>query len=316
MDTLHPHLTRACGYHFGWWSADGEPSQDAVPSKFLRATLVLLAAEAAGASHTAAVPGAVAVELLHNHSLIHDDVIDRDHLRRGRRTVWSVFGTPTAVLAGDALAATAVQHLSQVDTAHARRALVMITDAFRRICAGQAADLQLEKGALVAVEDYLHMAADKTSALLACSVGVGAVLAGADEVTIDRLQAACTDLGLAWQAANDVEDIWGDPAVTGKPPLSDLRQGKMTLPVLAALVSDTPAGRALAARRALCAGHQSEDLQHIADLIVQAGGRAAAERVAQERLISAQNHLRELKVPDASREAFTALFRFIVTRSA
>jgi geranylgeranyl diphosphate synthase type I len=316
VSTLHPQLTHACGYHFGWRSADGKPSTDAVPSKFLRATLVLLAAEAVGGSLHTAVPGAVAVELLHNHSIVHDDVIDQDELRRGRRTVWSAFGTGTAVLAGDALAAVAVEHLSRVETVPARRALVMLVDAFRRICAGQAADLQLERGGAIAVEDYLQMAADKTSALLACAVGVGAVLSGADEATIDRLQAACTDLGLAWQAANDIEDIWGDPAVTGKPPLSDLRQGKMTLPVLAALVSDTPAGRVLAACRASSARYQSEGLEHIADLIVQAGGRAVAEHVAQEKLASAETHLRELQVPDASRQALTALFRFIVTRSA
>ncbi|MFF7802258.1 polyprenyl synthetase family protein [Streptomyces olivaceus] len=316
VDTLHPHLAHACGYHFGWWSSDGEPSAGAVPSKFLRATLVLLAAETVGGNPRAAVPGAVAVELLHNHSLLHDDVIDQDDERRGRRTVWSAYGTGTAVLAGDALAALAVSRLEQTQTAPARRALVMLTNAFQCICTGQAADLELERGGPASVENYLRMAADKTSALLACAAGVGAVLSGADEGTIGRLQASCTDLGLAWQAANDVEDIWGDPAVTGKPPLSDLRQGKMTLPVLAALASGSPAGNELAAHRGSAAGRRTEDLEHIADLIVQAGGRAVAERMARDRLASAESHLRELRVPDLHRDALTALFRFIVTRSA
>ncbi|MFF9858632.1 MULTISPECIES: polyprenyl synthetase family protein [Streptomyces] len=316
VNRLHPHLAHVCGYHFGWWSADGEPSENAVPSKFLRATLTLLAAEAVSESPHTAVPGAVAVELLHNHSLLHDDVIDQDDLRRGRRTVWSAYGTGTAVLAGDALAALSVSHLSRVGTTPARRALVMLLNAFQCICAGQAADLELERGRAVTVEDYLQMAADKTSALLACAAGIGAVLCGADEATIVRLQAACTDLGLAWQAANDVEDIWGDPAVTGKPRLSDLRQGKTTLPVLAALASDTPAGRELAACRTSTTGPDPEDLEHIADLIVRAGGRAATERLALNKLNSAEAHLRKLHVPEPSRHALTALFRFIVTRSA
>lgn len=262
------------------------------------------------------MPGAVAVELLHNHSIVHDDVIDEDELRRGRRTVWSAYGAGTAVLVGDALAAAAAGHLSQMDTAPARRALAMLVDAFRRICAGQAADLELERSGVASVEDYLQMASDKTSALLACAAGIGATLSGADKATIDQLQAACSDLGLAWQAANDVEDIWGDPAVTGKPPLSDLRQGKLTLPVLAALTSDTPAGRELALCRASFTGSDLKDLEHIADLIIQAGGRTAAERLAREKLISAEAHLRKLQVPTSSRQALTALFRFIVTRSA
>ncbi|QFX80089.1 polyprenyl synthetase family protein [Streptomyces sp. SYP-A7193] len=316
VNRLHPHLAHVCGYHFGWWSADGEPSENAVPSKFLRATLTLLAAEAVGESPHTAVPGAVAVELLHNHSLLHDDVIDQDDLRRGRRTVWSAYGTGTAVLAGDALAALSVSHLSRVGTTPAKRALVMLLNAFQCICAGQAADLELERGRAVTVEDYLQMAADKTSALLACAAGIGAVLCGADEATIVRLQAACTDLGLAWQAANDVEDIWGDPAVTGKPRLSDLRQGKTTLPVLAALASNTPAGRELAACRTSTTGPNPEDLEHIADLIVRAGGRAATERLALNKLNSAEAHLRKLHVPEPSRHTLTALFRFIVTRSA
>ncbi|MEW2546242.1 polyprenyl synthetase family protein [Streptomyces sp. NPDC047002] len=316
MGTLQPHLAEVCGYHFGWCSAGGTPSAGAVPSKFLRATLVLLAAECAGGDAATAVPGAVAVELLHNHSLIHDDVIDQDDLRRGRRTVWSVYGTETAVLAGDALAATAVAHLARAGTVPAREALVLLLDAFNRLCAGQTADLEMERGDAVTVDEYLRMVADKTSALLAAAVAIGAVLSGADEATIGILEAACRDLGLAWQAANDVEDIWGDPAVTGKPPLSDLRSGKMTLPVLAALASDTPAGRELTAHRASGADRARQDLDHVADLIVRAGGRAEAEHLARQRLASAEARLRELAVPDPSRHALTALFRFIVTRSA
>jgi geranylgeranyl diphosphate synthase type I len=316
VGSMHPHLARACGYHFGWCSVDGDPIEGAIPSKFLRATLTLLAAEAAGGSAQDAVPGAVAVELLHNHSILHDDIIDEDDLRRGRRTVWSAFGTQTAVLAGDALAAAAFGHLSEAATPPRPRALGMLTEAFGRICDGQAADLRLQQGRPASIEAYLRMSADKTSALLACSAGIGAVLAGADEATIAGLRAACTDLGLAWQAVNDVEDIWGDPAVTGKPPLSDLRQGKVTLPVLAALTSGTPAARELADHRADAADHDPDRLQHIADLITRAGGRAAAERVAEDRLAAAEQRLQDMPLPDTSRRALSGLFRFIVTRSA
>ncbi|MFF8287487.1 polyprenyl synthetase family protein [Streptomyces albus] len=316
VDTLHPRLARACGYHFGWWSRDGGPPAGQVrQGKFLRAALALLAAEAAGGRPEEAVPGAVAVELLHNHSIMHDDVIDADELRRGRRAVWSVYGTGTAVLAGDALVTAAITSLTAIGTAPGRRALCLLNDCLRRMCAGQAADLEFEEGREVTVEDYLQMAANKTSALLAGAACIGALLAGADKPVVDRLHLACLDLGLAWQAANDVEDIWGDPAVTGKPRLADLRQGKTTLPVLAALRSDTPAGRELAAHRAT-AERDLESLEHLADLITRAGGRAEAERVAQERLDSALAHLQLLASPGHTRSALAGLFRLIVTRQA
>ncbi|MEW9551203.1 polyprenyl synthetase family protein [Nonomuraea sp. NPDC050783] len=316
VDALHPRLATACGYHLGWCAADGTPATGTAQGKFVRATLVLLSAEAAGGRAEAAVPGAVAVELIHNHSMLHDDVIDADDLRRGRRTAWLAYGTGTAILAGDALAAAAIVQLAAIGTDPGRRALQLLADGLRRLCDGQAADVELEEGTAFTVEDYLRMAADKTSALLAAAAGIGAVLAEADEATVQCLQDACHDLGLAWQAANDVEDIWGPPAVTGKPPLSDLRQGKTTLPVLAALLSNTAAGRELAALRAVQGSRDDETLERIAELIVRAGGRAVAERLARDKLAAALARLDHLAAPVSSRQALASLFRFAVTRQA
>lgn len=176
VGTLHPRLARACSYHFGWCSADGRPDARAAQGKFVRAALVLLVAEAVGGRPEVAVPGAVAVELLHNHGIVHDDVVDEDELRRGRQTVWSAYGTSTAVLAGDALASLAVAHLASIGTMPGQRALLMLLESFRCTCDGQGGDLELEQGGMCTVEEYLQMAGNKTSALVAGAAGIGAVL--------------------------------------------------------------------------------------------------------------------------------------------
>ncbi|CAM5522069.1 hypothetical protein SCALM49S_04106 [Streptomyces californicus] len=244
VDRLAPPMDTVAAYHFGWIDADGRPS-DGDGGKAVRPALALLSAEAAGAPAEAGIPGAVAVELVHNFSLLHDDLMDGDEQRRHRDTVWKVHGPAQAILVGDALFALAYDLLLELGTVEAGRAARRLTTASRKLIDGQAQDISYEHRERVTVEECLEMEGNKTGALLACAVSIGAVLGGADDRTADTLEAYGYHLGLAFQAVDDLLGIWGDPESTGKQTWSDLRQRKKSLPVVAALAAGGEASERL-----------------------------------------------------------------------
>lgn len=208
--------------------------------KRVRAALTLLSAGAAGAEESVGIVGAVAIELIHNFSLVHDDVIDRDEERRHRATVWSKFGIGPAVVAGDALALLAVQILLENPTAERVRATALLADSTQAMIAGQSEDMAFENRSSVTVAECLAMEAGKTAALLSCAASLGAVLAGAAESVVVTLGDFGRHLGLAFQAVDDVLGIWGESAATGKPVGSDLLSHKKTLPIALALAHGGP----------------------------------------------------------------------------
>jgi geranylgeranyl diphosphate synthase, type I len=223
VDRLSPSLQGAVHHHL----AGG--------GKRVRAALALLSAAATGAAEEIGVPGAVAIELIHNFSLIHDDIIDGDEERRHRSTVWSEFGIGPAIIAGDALATLALQVLLDEPTAERVRAAHCLVEATQLMIAGQADDMAFESKQTITVAECLDMELGKTSALLSCAVSLGAILAGAPDQTVEALREFGSHLGTAFQAIDDVLGIWGEPSRTGKPVGSDLSQHKKTLPVTIAL---------------------------------------------------------------------------------
>jgi geranylgeranyl diphosphate synthase type I len=235
VDRLAPPMDTVAAYHFGWIDAHGRP---------------VLSAEVTGAAPETGVPGAVAVELVHNFSLLHDDLMDGDEQRRHRDTVWKVHGPAQAILVGDALFALANEVLLELGTVEAGRATRRLTAASRALIDGQAQDISYEHRDRVSVEECLEMEGNKTGALLACASSIGAVLGGADDRTADALERYGYHLGLAFQAVDDLLGIWGDPEATGKQTWSDLRQRKKSLPVVAALSarSSPPTPRAATSR--------------------------------------------------------------------
>jgi len=262
-DTLPDGLKLVAGYHAGWWDAAGRPT----PSdggKALRPALAVLAAAAVGGAAADAVPGAVAVELVHNFSLLHDDVMDGDTTRRHRATAWTVFGIGPAILAGDALLTLACDVLAL--NAEASR---MLRGAVQALLAGQDTDLALERRPDPQIADCQSMAEHKTGALIAAACAIGAVLGGGTAAQIHSLHSFGARLGLAFQHVDDLLGIWGEEAVTGKPVHSDLRSRKKSLPVVAALRSGTVAGTELAALYLRPEPLTGADLAHAA-----AGGEA------------------------------------------
>ena len=231
-------------YHFGWSDAQGRPAA-ASSGKALRPILALLSARAARVPQDVGLPGAVSVELVHNFALLHDDLMDGDRERRHRATAWTVFGPARAILAGDAMLALAHQVLLEVPGPMGAAAARLLADTSQLLIRGQAEDLSFESRSEVSVDECLAMASGKTSALLACAAAVGAQLAGSEEIAVG-LHRYGWHLGLAFQLVDDLLGIWGDPAETGKPVLSDLRKRKKSLPVTAALASGGPAAEELA----------------------------------------------------------------------
>ncbi len=203
----------------------------AVSGKCVRAGLALLSARAAGASEQVGLAGAVSMELIHNFSLIHDDIIDRDLERRHHPTVWATFGIGPAIIAGDALSTLAFQVLLEDDSDHRLEAAARLAGATQAMIIGQAQDVAFESRASLSVEESLSMEAGKTGALLSCAAAIGAVLAGASSDTVEALADYGRHLGVAFQAVDDLLGIWGEPSVTGKPVGNDLRLRKKSLPM-------------------------------------------------------------------------------------
>ena len=239
IERLAPEIRRLATYHMGWTDPGGNPV-DSPGGKGIRPTLAILSAEAAWADPEVGVPGAVAVELVHNFSLIHDDIIDTDVERHHRPTVWSVYGIGPAIVAGDALQILAHQVLLETPFGQGAAASAALADATAAMIAGQADDIAFETRRDVSVEQCMAMSAAKTGALLGSAASMGAILAGAPDATVGALRDYGRYLGLAFQAVDDLLGIWGDPAQTGKPAGSDLRQRKKSMPVVSALAAGGP----------------------------------------------------------------------------
>ncbi|MFI8853132.1 polyprenyl synthetase family protein [Streptomyces sp. 891-h] len=343
VGALQPELRRVCGYHFGWTRPDGSPTYGVTPGPYPHAALALHAAGAGEAerdgglpeaSTAAALPGAAAVELVHNWAALHDDVMDGEALRRGRSAVWAVYGTGWAVLAGDALLGAATRCLllsgdpagtrgeyagdTGEEGAGGARATVLrlLTRTTSRLISGRSAELALRRRAPegISVEEYAAVAAARTSSLLECALAGGALLGGADERVVEALTRAGHHLGIAVQAARDIEDLWSGTGLSGRPVMSGLREGGPSLPLIAALRAGNPAARTLA--ESLGGGPACPPPpDELADLIENAGGRAAAHEISSWQLSEAFTQLDKAELPSASHAALRTLFRHTVTRA-
>ncbi len=316
VDTLPGSMRRIAGYHLGWWDQHGTPTS-AAPGKAVRPALTLLSAAAAGGSPHDAVPAAVAVELVHNFSLLHDDVMDGDATRRHRPTAWRLFGVGAAILAGDSLLTCALDVLAATGHPAAGSAMRMLSAAVQDLVDGQSSDMAFERRDAVGLADCERMAAGKTAALIGCSCALGALLGGGDGEQVRRLRAFGEHVGLAYQHVDDLLGIWGDPAATGKPVYSDLRNRKKSLPVVFALASDTTAGRALSMLYRGTGPLTGTDLPRAAELVERAGGRAWSRAKADELLGLALDQLRAVDPGRGAAAAeLDALARLVTRRDS
>ena len=306
-------LAAAARYVMGWEDERGRPASAA--GKRIRPALCLLAAEALGGSVAAAMPGAVAVELTHNFSLVHDEIQDRDAERHHRPTIWRLTGEAQAINVGDFLFTRALRALSAADAPAERRvaAIEALLAAIEDMIGGQWADLSFEPRGDVSVAEYLAMVGGKTGALIGAPLQIGAILAGAPAERCDGIRDWGRGVGLAFQARDDVLGIWGDPALTGKSNRNDLARRKKTLPVIAALAD--PRTRDAVERLHARAEPAADEIAAVADQLEAAGVRERAEEYARRYVAEADALLDALGLRDDERALFAAVARYLVERA-
>jgi geranylgeranyl diphosphate synthase, type I len=291
----------------GW---TGEGAGPEATGKRIRPLLVLLCASAPSGAEgevemwQSALPAAAAIELVHNFSLVHDDIQDNSPKRRGRDTTWVKWGVPMAINAGDALFVLSNQAIIDLKEKYPAEVVVKAAEILHNTCLeltrGQYLDMSYEERKDLRVEDYWPMIAGKTAALLAACCHMGALLGGADEVQQEIYRSFGNYLGLAFQVQDDILGIWGDENVTGKSVASDLVEGKNSLPVLIGLGKKNKF-----AERWAQGPIQPEEVEEIARLLASEGGYGEAKEVSIQMTDMAINNLREA---DPQGEAGEALF--------
>ena len=324
-DALHSSLSAGnlrvydmLRYYMGWVDVDGNPCV-ATEGKALRPTLCLFACEASGGSVREAVPIAAALELIHNFSLIHDDIQDRDETRHHRPTLWSVWGIPEALVAGNVLRVIADVSLERLDHEGVEpdRALAsvgLLTEAYLEMIEGQHMDISYEGRPDIGMQDYLTMISRKTGALIRCSMNLGAVIGTRDEATVDAFRACGKSLGYVFQIRDDVLGVWGDEAVTGKPVGADIQRKKNSFPVVYAMseASDDD-------RRTLIDIYRQEDITdgdvetvlHIMDGI---GVKDHAQSLAARHCDRAMEAVSSVELAPGTRRELEELSHFLLVR--
>jgi geranylgeranyl diphosphate synthase type I len=277
-------------YHFGY----GEYGP-ARRGKRLRPRLVLRVAEAEGAPADDALDAAAAIEILHNYSLVHDDIEDRDELRHGRRTLWSVYGIPQALNAGDALCALSFLVLIRATQHHSsERVLQMVRalqEAHATMCDGQSLDLAFERATSVDLAEYHRMIGAKTAALFGVSSELGALCAPCDDQSVLRYRELGQAYGLAFQIRDDVLGVWGTLDATGKVTGNDIARRKWTFPVVWALAQPRSGARERIAR-AYAQGETlaGQTVSEVIEALEELGAREAANAAVAEHLAVVERH--------------------------
>jgi len=277
-------------YHFGYGQYG-----PAKRGKRLRPRLLLCVAESEGGVAENALDAAAAVEILHNYSLVHDDIEDNDELRRGRRTVWAVYGIPQGLNAGDALCAISFLALTNSVSRHSdERVLLMVRalhEAHATMCDGQSMDLAYEQAAQVDLAAYNRMIGAKTAALFGASSQLGALCAPCDSEAVVRYRELGRAFGMAFQIRDDVLGIWGTLDATGKVSGNDIARRKWTFPVVWALAQPQSAARDRIAQ-AYARGETLDNatVTAVVEALDGLGAREAANQAAAEQLSLVERH--------------------------
>jgi geranylgeranyl diphosphate synthase, type I len=276
--------------HFGY-----APYGPARRGKRLRPQMVMRVATGEGAPLEYALDAAVAVEIFHNYSLVHDDIEDRDELRHGRPTLWSAYGIARAINAGDAMCALSFLSLenasTQLDATRVLQMIALLHEAHAVMCEGQSLDLHFESEGSVDLPGYYRMIECKTAQLFDASCRLGAYAAGCDEATIAGYGAVGRAYGMAFQIRDDVAGIWSTVDETGKVATSDIARRKWTFPVVWAIGRPPSAARSAVAE-AYSFGHplDAASVERIVAALDELGARNAAQRAAAEHLAVVESH--------------------------
>lgn len=305
-------------YHLGWTDERGNPLMATI-GKRLRPILCLLACEAVGGDWHQALPAAAAVELVHNFSLIHDDIQDKSPSRRGRATVWHIWGQPQGINVGDGMHALALSSLLRLEEAgvpHHKvvRAARILGEASLKLCEGQYLDISYENRLDISINDYLEVIGCKTAALFRCSLEIGALLGTDDESLLMRLKLFGHNLGMTFQVHDDVLSLWGDEKITGKSNTSDILMKKKTLPIVYALENTKGEDRELLWSIYRKKVIEAADIEKVLHILNRLDVQGYVQGMSDKHYRAAISELNAVNIPDSAKEDLRAIAAFLLKR--
>lgn len=280
--------------------------------KRIRPVMCLMANELFGTINPDAYHVASAIELFHNFTLIHDDIMDKAPLRRGVATVHKKFGESTALLTGDVMMVKAYEYLNKINPALIQRIILNFNVAARQVCEGQQLDMDFEKMDHVYIDEYIRMIELKTSVLLAASLKMGAILGGAGKGNQDHLYEFGRNLGIAFQVQDDYLDAFGDPSRFGKQVGGDIKANKKTFLVIHAL--ETCSGSQLDEFKMLMKSNEDDKVEKVLAFFRECGVDTWATGLKDKYISQAEFHLEEVAVSAVRKEPLVNLVKFLVQR--
>lgn len=255
---------------------------------------------------------AIAIELFHNFTLIHDDIMDKAPLRRGMETVHTKFGESTALLAGDVMLIVAYEYLNKIRGSYVHRIFSLFNKTAKQVCEGQQLDMDFEKKENVSLDEYLHMIELKTSVLLAASLEMGAIIGGAMQGNGNHLYEFGRNLGIAFQIQDDYLDAFGDPAKFGKDVGGDIRQNKKTFLLLQAMQVASDAQKRELSQ--LMQENPTDKVQRVLTIFRDCDIDTWAKELKQKYLETAYHHLDEIAVISSRKKPLAELAGFLISR--
>jgi geranylgeranyl diphosphate synthase type II len=259
-----------------------------------------------------AYPLATAIELFHNFTLIHDDIMDKAPLRRGKPTVHAKYGEPTALLGGDVMLVVAYDYLNRIDSPHIRRIMHRFNRTAMEVCEGQQLDMDFETQDSIRLDEYIHMIGLKTSVLLAASLEMGAMLGGAGEANCNHLYQFGKKLGIAFQIQDDYLDAFGDPEKFGKQIGGDIMANKKTFLMIHAL--ETADEDSVAELRRLMGTNETDKVDKVLAIFRKSGVDAWALELKQRYVDEAARHLEDIAVTQTRKSTLRELMQYLIQR--
>ncbi len=284
-----------------------------IGGKRIRPVLCLLGNELFSEIHEDAYQLSNAVELFHNFSLVHDDIMDEASLRRGKQTVHVKYDHNTALLVGDVMLVRAYEYLQKIQSAHLSKILQLFNTTAKEVCEGQQLDMDYSKIEKVDMEQYIHMITLKTSVLLAASLEMGAIIGGASTSNCKHLYEFGKNIGIAFQVQDDYLDAFGDAALFGKEPGGDIKQNKKTFLLIHALeVANKDQKLALAA---LLKSNENDKVEKVLAIFKQCGVDTWAESIKAKYLKEAFEHLEAIAVTSDRKKPLIELANYLMNRN-
>ncbi len=280
--------------------------------KRIRPVCVLMGNELFGDIIPDAYHAATAIELFHNFSLIHDDIMDKAPMRRGMETVHQKYGESTALLAGDVMFVRAYEYLNKIGINNLQKVLYLFNETAAAVCEGQQLDMDFEKRPAVGLEEYVNMITLKTSVLLAASLQLGAILGGASEGNQHHLYEFGKNLGIAFQVQDDYLDVFGDPEKFGKQVGGDILSNKKTFLTIHAMATASP--EQLSLLEQLMQGNSADKVEQVMQIFKDCKVDEWAHQLKEKYLQTALQHLEDTAVLSVRKKSLSELAAFLMQR--